>query len=89
MGVHRSVEDRCSPARLPTVLVMPVWRSGCPTSPQIEGAHLLANLARPFLTGCGFDGDQILRWAEASIAEEGSGDVECFVSWIHTCRHTA
>jgi hypothetical protein len=60
-----------------------------PDLAQIEGAHLLANQARPFLAGCGFDDDQILRWAEASVAEEGSGEVECFVSWIHTCRRTA
>lgn len=56
-----------------------------PELAQIEGAHLLANAARPFLSRCGFDDDQILRWAEAYIAEEGSGDVECFVAWIHTC----
>lgn len=56
-----------------------------PELAQIEGAHLLANAARPFLANCGFDDDQVLRWAHAYIAEEGSGDVECFVSWIHTC----
>ena len=50
---------------------------------QIEGAHLLANEAREFLTGCGFDDRQILKWAEAYIAAEGSGDVESFVAWIH------
>jgi hypothetical protein len=89
MGVHRSVEDRCSPARFRTLLARPPWRGGYPISPRIEGAHLLANEARPFLTGCGFDDDRILRWAEASIAEEGSGDAACFVSWIHTCRRPA
>jgi hypothetical protein len=56
-----------------------------PELAQIEGAHLLANSARPFLGGCGFDDDQILRWAEAYISQKGSGDVECFVAWIHTC----
>ncbi len=59
-----------------------------PDLAQIEGAHLLANSARPFLSGCGFDDDQILKWAEAYIAEEGSGDAESFVEWIDTCEGT-
>ena len=54
-----------------------------PDLAQIEGAHLLANHARPFLTECGFTDQQILHWAETYIAKEGSGDVESFVSWIH------
>ena len=37
---------------------------------------------------CQFDDDQILKWAETYIAEEGSGDAECFVAWIHTCVGT-
>ncbi len=55
----------------------------CPELAQIEGAHLLANAVRHFLHGCGFDDRQILEWAEAYIAEVGSGSVESFVRWIH------
>ncbi len=54
-----------------------------PELAQIEGAHLLANEARPFLKGCGFTDRQILAWADTYIAKEGSGDVESFVAWIH------
>ena len=54
-----------------------------PELAQIEGAHLLANEARPFLTGCGFTDTQILHWAESYIAKMGSGDVDSFVAWIH------
>lgn len=54
-----------------------------PELAQIEGAHLLANEARPFLKGCGFTDRQILKWADAYISREGSGDVETFVAWIH------
>ncbi len=50
---------------------------------RIEGTHLLANEARPFLRDCGFTDDEILEWADAYIATEGSGDVESFVAWIH------
>lgn len=57
-----------------------------PDLAQIEGAHLLANAAREFLTGCGFSDGEVLRWAEAYIAVEGSGDVESFVAWIHACE---
>jgi hypothetical protein len=64
-------------------------RERTPDLAQIEGAHLLANEARPFLSECGFDDDQILKWAEAYITEEGSGDVESFVCWIHRCEETA
>jgi len=55
---------------------------------QLEGAHLLANEARPFLSGCGFSNRQILEWALCYIAEEGSGDVDSFVAWIHDCEAT-
>lgn len=57
-----------------------------PSLAQLEGAHLLANRARPFLTGCGFSDRHILDWALCYIAEEGSGDVESFVAWIHGCQ---
>lgn len=56
---------------------------------QLEGAHLLANEAREFLTGCGFSHKHILEWALCYIAEEGSGDVESFVAWIHECEGTS
>ncbi|HSG80334.1 MAG TPA: hypothetical protein VLD62_12185 [Acidimicrobiia bacterium] len=61
----------------------------CPDLAQIEGAHLLANKARPFLEGCGFDDSRILKWAELYICEEGSGDVESFVAWIHSAQRVA
>lgn len=57
-----------------------------PDLAQLEGAHLLANEARPFLTGCGFSDKHVLEWALCYIAEEGSGDVESFVAWIHECE---
>lgn len=57
-----------------------------PSLAQLEGAHLLANEARPFLTGCGFTDRHILEWALCYIAEVGSGDVESFVDWIHECE---
>ena len=54
-----------------------------PELAQIEGAHLLANEARPFLKGCGFTDRQILEWADTYISRVGSGDVESFIEWIH------
>ena len=57
-----------------------------PSLAQLEGAHLLANEARSFLTGCGFTDRHILEWALCYIAEVGSGDVESFVGWIHECE---
>ena len=53
---------------------------------QLEGAHLLANEARPFLSGCGFSDRQVLEWALCYVAEEGSGDVDSFVAWILDCE---
>jgi len=55
----------------------------CPDLAQIEGTHLLANASRDFLRGCGFDDREILKWAEAYIAQRGSGSVQTFVAWIH------
>ena len=57
-----------------------------PTLGQLEGAHLLCNDARSFLAGCGFSDRQILEWALCYVAEEGSGDVDSFVDWIHDCQ---
>jgi hypothetical protein len=53
---------------------------------QLEGAHLLANDVRPFLAHCGFSDGQILEWARCYVAEEGSGDVNSFIAWIHDCQ---
>ena len=60
-----------------------------PDLAQLEGAHLLANESRAFLTRCGFSDRQVLEWALSYIAEEGSGDVESFVAWIHDCESEA
>ena len=57
-----------------------------PSLAQLEGAHVLANAARPFLTGCGLTDRRIPEWALCYIAEVGSGDVESFVAWIHECE---
>ncbi len=57
-----------------------------PTLGQIEGARLLANEARPFLTHCGFTDDQIVHWALTFIAEEGSGDLDGFLDWMDDCQ---
>jgi hypothetical protein len=49
---------------------------------QLEGAFLLANEARERLHARGFTDVQIDEWAEAFIAEQGSGTVDQFVAWI-------
>jgi hypothetical protein len=53
-----------------------------PPTMQIEGAHVLADDARPLLEGKGFSEDQIRRWADTYISEVGSGDVRSFIDWI-------
>lgn len=53
-----------------------------PSTMQVEGAHQLAADARPQLEGKGFTDEQIRKWADAYISEEGSGDVTSFVAWI-------
>lgn len=53
-----------------------------PALMQVEGAHVLANEARPRLEDAGFETEEVLDWAMAYIAEEGSGDVESFIKWI-------
>lgn len=53
-----------------------------PDLAQLEAARTLANDARPMLKDAGFDDDQIEKWAETYIADEGSGDVDTFVAWI-------
>ena len=53
-----------------------------PPTMQVEGAHVLADDAKPLLEGKGFSDDQVRRWADAYIAEVGSGDVTSFVTWI-------
>lgn len=53
-----------------------------PPTMQVEGARVLADDAKPLLEGKGFSDDQVRRWADAYIAEVGSGDVTSFVTWI-------
>jgi len=53
-----------------------------PSSMQVEGAHVLADDAKPLLEGKGFSDDQIRRWADTYIADVGSGDVDSFIAWI-------
>lgn len=53
-----------------------------PPTMQIEGARMLADDAKPLLDGKGFTEEEIRRWADTYIAEEGSGDVDSFVAWI-------
>lgn len=48
----------------------------------IEGARILANEARDRLRADGFTDTQIDEWADAFIAERGSGEVEDLVAWI-------
>jgi hypothetical protein len=48
----------------------------------IEGARILANEARERLRADGFTDAQIDEWADAFIAERGSGEVEDLVAWI-------
>ena len=60
-----------------------------PDLAQLEGAHLLANEARPYLADCGFSEHQILEWAETYIALEGSGDLASFLAWIGDCEEAA
>ena len=49
---------------------------------RTEGAHLLANEARPRLEPQGFHYPQVLAWAETYVATQGSGDVDAFVRWV-------
>jgi hypothetical protein len=49
---------------------------------QLEGASLLANDARARLRADGFDDNEIGIWADAFIAQRGSGSVDEFVEWI-------
>ena len=47
-----------------------------------EGARILADEARDRLKERGFTDQQIREWAETYIADEGSGDVDSFITWI-------
>jgi hypothetical protein len=49
---------------------------------QVEATRLLVNDAMPRLAAIGFDRRQALEWARAYIVDQGSGDVDSFVSWI-------
>lgn len=53
-----------------------------PDRSHVEGAELLANQARGILSRFGFTSEQIDEWAETYIAENGSGDVGSFLSWV-------
>jgi hypothetical protein len=53
-----------------------------PPTMQVEGARVLADDAKPLLEDKGFSDEQIRRWADAYIAEVGSGDVDSFIAWI-------
>ncbi|MFZ0626335.1 MAG: hypothetical protein WAN34_07555 [Acidimicrobiia bacterium] len=53
-----------------------------PALMQVEGARVLANEARPQLEDAGFETGEVIDWATTYIAEEGSGDVESFITWI-------
>jgi hypothetical protein len=47
-----------------------------------EGARVLADQARERLEDRAFTDQQIREWAEAYIAEEGSGSVDGLIAWI-------
>ena len=53
-----------------------------PDAGRVEGARERADQAASRLRAQGFDDDEIRRWAETYIAEEGSGDVDGLVAWI-------
>ena len=50
----------------------------------LEGARILANDAREDLRARGFTDDEIDRWADAFLVEQGSGDLPDFLAWIET-----
>lgn len=58
-----------------------------PDAAHLEAAHVLADEAEPRLRAQGFTDDQICRWAEAYLREEGSGDVDGFIAWIDRQEH--
>lgn len=49
---------------------------------DVEGAHLLANEARPRLRADGFDDDQIDGWTRAYFEAGHEGDVDGLVAFI-------
>jgi hypothetical protein len=53
----------------------------------LEGAHLLANEARPRLHADRFNDTQIQLWANAFIQENHAGTVEDFIAWINKKEH--
>jgi hypothetical protein len=48
----------------------------------LEGARVLANEARERLRADGFSDTDIDRWADAFLAEKGTGEVDDLVEWI-------
>ena len=54
-----------------------------PDLAQIEAARVLTNDARDRLKSEGFSDEQIRKWAETYVAEEGgSADLRDFYNWI-------
>jgi hypothetical protein len=49
---------------------------------SLEGARVLANEARERLRADGFSDSDIDRWADAFLAENGTGEVDDLVEWI-------
>ncbi|MBW3667262.1 MAG: hypothetical protein KY394_06680, partial [Actinobacteria bacterium] len=73
------MEDELSPAR-PAEEGVP---EETPDLAQIEPAHILANDARDELRAQGFTDEQIHKWAETYVAEQGgTADIDRFLDWI-------
>ncbi len=60
-----------------------------PDTSGIEGARLLANEAFPHLKSLGFTRRQVRMWAETYVADEDSGDLESFLTWVRTKEGSA
>lgn len=60
-----------------------------PDASRIEGAHVLADQAEDVLRPQGFGREQIRDWAQAYVAERGSGDVDDFVDWVRAQERAA
>jgi len=53
-----------------------------PAVEDVEPVHLLENEVRERLEADGFTDEQILRWIEAYVAEEGESDAEGLIAFI-------
>ncbi len=56
---------------------------------DVEPERLLENEVRARLEADGFTDDQILRWVEAYVAENGEGEPDDVVAWIRAKEHQA